>query len=213
MASILVVDDDAGIRESAALALEKVGHRTSQAGDVVTALQLMRDRKIDVVVSDIYMPGDDGLTLARAISERRDPPRVILMTARGSVETTALAQKFGAVDYLAKPFDLRELIDAVANALAPPSNAAAPAIEPAPPSRIIGSHRTMVEMYKAISRVASIDVPVIIRGENALPRRNRRHLASVSGQAPALPAGRRRDAARLREEHQGVRARDRGHAS
>ena len=62
------------------------------------------------------MPGEDGLTLLQAISERSDPPRVILMTARGTIETTALANRGGAFDYLAKPFDLSELIDRVAAA-------------------------------------------------------------------------------------------------
>src|SRR4051812_14534863 len=99
MATVLVVDDDAGIRESAVLALQKVGHRLLSAEDAESALALLREQRVDVVVSDIYMPGDDGLTLLRAISERRDPPRVILITARGTIETTALAQRIGAFDY------------------------------------------------------------------------------------------------------------------
>src|SRR5882724_262903 len=119
MATVLVVDDDAGIRESAAMALEKVGLKTLQAGDTVEALQLLRAHRVDVVLSDIYMPGETGLTLLQAIAERRDPPRVILMTARGTIETTALAQRIGAFDYLAKPFELSELIDRVAAAVTP----------------------------------------------------------------------------------------------
>ena len=91
MATVLVVDDDAGIRESASMALQKVGHRVLQASDAGEALRELRAHRVDVVVSDIYMPGDDGLTLLQAISERNDPPRVILMTARGTIETTALA--------------------------------------------------------------------------------------------------------------------------
>ncbi|PYQ48901.1 MAG: hypothetical protein DMF59_14760 [Acidobacteria bacterium] len=165
MASVLVVDDDAGIRESAAIALQKVGHRTQQAADAVSAQRLLREHRFDVVVSDIYMPGEDGIALLQAISERRDPPRVILMTARGTIETTAIAHRAGAFDYLAKPFDLSELIDRVAAAVSkrkPESEA----IEAGPPWRIIGSHPSMVAMYKAITRVASLDVPVLILGES-----------------------------------------------
>jgi two-component system response regulator HydG len=165
MASVLVVDDDGAIRESAALALQKVGHRTLQASDAAAAQKLLREHRFDVVVSDIYMPGEDGLALLQSISERRDPPRVILMTARGTIETTALAQRAGAFDYLAKPFELSELIDRVAAAVSrrkPESES----IEPAPPSRMIGSHQTMVEMYKAITRIAPLDVPVLILGES-----------------------------------------------
>ncbi len=165
MACVLVVDDDDGIRESAAMALAKVGHRTLQAADAAAAQRVLRDHRVDVVVSDIYMPGDDGLALLQSIAERRDPPRVILMTARGSIETTALAHRIGAFDYLAKPFDLSELIARVNAALAQHTPAAAE-IEPAPPSRMIGSHRSMVEMYKAIARVAALDVPVLILGES-----------------------------------------------
>ncbi len=165
MACVLVVDDDQGIRESAALALSKVGHRTLQASDAAAAQRLLREHRVDVVVSDIYMPGDDGLALLQSISERRDPPQVILMTARGSIETTALAHRIGAFDYLAKPFDLSELIARVNAALAKQAPAAA-VIEAGPPSRIVGSHRSMVEMYKAISRVAALDVPVLILGES-----------------------------------------------
>jgi len=162
---VLVVDDDAGIRESAVMALRKVGHRTIEAGDAESAMQLLREHRVDVVVSDIYMPGDDGITLLKAITERRDAPRVILITARGTIETTALAQRIGAFDYLAKPFDLAELIDRVA-AAAKKTHAASASVEEPPSSRIIGTHTSMVEMYKAISRVASLPVPVLVLGES-----------------------------------------------
>jgi DNA-binding NtrC family response regulator len=165
MARVLVVDDDDGIRESAAIALEKIGHRVWRASDAASAMQLLREHRVDVVISDIYMPGDDGITLMQAIRERSDPPHVILMTARGTIETTALAQRFGAFDYIAKPFDAATLIDRVRAAISD-APASAAAVEPAPPSRMIGSHPAMVEMYKAIARVAPLDVPVLILGES-----------------------------------------------
>lgn len=165
MANVLVVDDDAGIRESAVLALRKVGHRVHEADSSSAAMQLLREHRVDVVVSDIYMPGDDGLTLLKAINERSDPPKVILITARGSVETTALAHRIGAFDYLAKPFDLAELIDRVAAASRKTQTQSAEIDEPTA-SRIIGTHASMVELYKAIARVASLNVPVLIHGES-----------------------------------------------
>jgi DNA-binding NtrC family response regulator len=165
MASVLVVDDDAAIRTSAVMALQKAGHRTFEAHDAGSALQQIRAQRVDVVVSDIYMPGGDGISLLQAISERKDPPRVILMTARGTIETTALAKRIGAFDYLAKPFELTELLMRVAAALrrGGPDPAS---IEPSPASRIVGSHPSMVEMYKAITRVASLNIPVLILGES-----------------------------------------------
>jgi len=165
MATVLVVDDDAGIRESAAMALEKVGLKTVQAGDVTSALQALRAHRIDLVLSDIYMPGETGLTLLQAIAERKNPPRVILMTARGTIETTALAQRIGAFDYLAKPFDLGEMIARVRAALGE-RVVDEVEIEAGPSSRIVGSHPSMIAMYKAIARVASLNVPVVILGES-----------------------------------------------
>jgi DNA-binding NtrC family response regulator len=165
MAQVLVVDDDAGIRESAAMALAKVGHRVFQASDVSSALQQLRAHRIDVVVSDIYMPGETGLGLLESIAERSDPPRVILMTGRGTIETTALAHRAGAFDYIAKPFELSELLECV-RAAASRDEVAVEGAEQGPASRIVGSHRSMVEMYKAIARIASLAVPVLIRGES-----------------------------------------------
>ena len=87
MARVLIVDDDAGIRESAAMALEKVGHRTWKASDAEEARRMIREQRFDVVVSDIYMPGENGLELLQSLGERKDPPRVILMTARGTIRS------------------------------------------------------------------------------------------------------------------------------
>ena len=165
MACVLVVDDDDGVRESAAMALQKVGHRTLQASDAYSAQRLLREHRVDVILSDIYMPGEDGLALLESVADRRDPPRVILMTARGTIETTALARRAGAFDYLAKPFELSELIARVSAAVSKRQPETAN-IEPGPPSRMIGSHPSTVEMYKAISRIAPLDVPVLILGES-----------------------------------------------
>lgn len=165
MATVLVVDDDPGIRESAAMALEKAGHRIVQAADAASAQRVLRDQRVDVVVSDIYMPGENGVELLQWIVERRDPPRVILMTARGTIETTALAHRAGAFDYLGKPFELSELIARVGDAIRKREPESAD-IEPSPPSRIIGSHRSMIEMYKAVTRVASLPFPVLVLGES-----------------------------------------------
>src|SRR5262249_54863294 len=149
----------------AAMALQKVGHRTAQAADAEDARRLIREQRFDVVVSDIYMPGSSGLDLLQSIAERKDAPSVILMTARGTIETTALAQRIGAFDYLAKPFELQELIARVAAAVAPPRQESE-AIEMAPDSRMIGSHPSMIAMYKAITRVAPLNVPVLVLGES-----------------------------------------------
>ncbi len=164
MRRVLVVDDDAAIREMVALALEKSGFPVVRASSAKEARKALREGRPDLVVCDIYMPGEDGLSFLREVREMLDPPPVILMTARGSMETAAVAAKTGAFDYLAKPFDVAGLLDRVRAALAvrPPF---APASPEGPASMIVGSHPGIVEVYKAVARVAPLQVPVLVLGE------------------------------------------------
>ncbi|MCU0291084.1 MAG: sigma-54 dependent transcriptional regulator [Thermoanaerobaculaceae bacterium] len=164
MAQVLVVDDDLAIREMVALALRKAGHEVRRAGSVAEARRALATDRTDLVVCDIYMPGENGLALLDELQALPSPPPVILMTARGSVETATLAARTGAFDYLAKPFDVAVLIERAAAALAPPRQPA-PAPEPGPESLIVGSHPAIVEVYKAVARVAPLPVPVLVLGE------------------------------------------------
>ena len=164
MARILVVDDDCGIRETVALALTATGHQVARADSVATARHVVDSQPVDLLVCDIYMPGETGLDLLAELQRRPMPPRVILMTARGTVETAALASRVGAFDYLAKPFDVAVLLERVNAALAPIA-AALPRPEPGPDTMIVGSHPAIVEVYKAVARVAPLPVPVLVLGE------------------------------------------------
>ena len=166
MSRILVVDDDPGILESAALALEKVGHRVFRAASATSAREIIAEQRIDVVLSDIYMPGGDGLDLLQSIARRRNAPPVILMTARGSIETATLAQRIGAFDYIAKPFDVSDLLTRVRAATAEPEEIVEEKIDPVPDTILVGAHPAMVAMYKTMTRVASLDVPLLILGES-----------------------------------------------
>jgi DNA-binding NtrC family response regulator len=158
------VDDDTAVREMAALALEKSGFLVVRASSAAAAREAIRTARPDLVLCDIYMPGTDGLSFLAEVRGVTDPIPVILMTARGSVETAAVAARTGAFDYLAKPFDLSELVARVRAALAPRPEGAAPS-DAGPESMIIGSHPAMVEVYKAIARVAPLRVPVLVTGE------------------------------------------------
>jgi len=164
MARVLVVDDDLAIREMVAMALSKAGFETLRAGSVAEARRRLAE-KPQLVVSDIYMPGEDGLALLAEIREMADPPAVILMTARGSVETAALAARTGAFDYLAKPFDVAVLVERASAAVAARKPAEAAAVPEGPESLIVGSHPSIVTVYKAVARVAPLRVPVLVLGE------------------------------------------------
>lgn len=164
MARILVVDDDVGIREMAAMALASAGHTVTQAGSAAAARAALGAAPFDVILCDIYMPGEDGLKFLAAVREQASPPKLIVMTARGTVETAALARQLGAFDYLAKPFDLAVLRGRVEAALRP-ATFPTPAPEEGPESMIVGFHPAIVEVYKAVARVAPLFVPVLILGE------------------------------------------------
>ena len=162
---ILVVDDDKAIRETVSLALENSGYAVARARNLAEARAAVREAPVALVITDIYMPGGDGLELLRELSQIVPAPPVILMTARGSVETAALAAKTGAFDYIAKPFDLSALLGRVRAALK-----AHPIGEPfsqqvGPESLIVGSHPAIVEVYKAVGRVAPLRIPVLVLGE------------------------------------------------
>lgn len=163
MARILVVDDDPAIREAAALSLEKAGHSVVRAGSLAAARQALQRESFAVVLCDIYLPGETGLELLAELAGLGNAPKVILMTARGSLETAMDATRLGAWEYLAKPFSVHELVALVDKLLKPTP----PPVETSPPpaSFFVGSHPSMVEVYKAIAKVAPLPVPVLVLGE------------------------------------------------
>jgi two-component system, OmpR family, response regulator len=106
---ILVVDDQRDIRDLLARYLVKHGLRASVAESAEEARKLLRAAQIDLIVLDIMMPGEDGLSLTRAIRENQDIP-VILLTAMGEETDRIVGLEVGADDYLPKPFNPRELL-------------------------------------------------------------------------------------------------------
>ena len=105
---LLLVEDERSIREPLAQFLGKQGFRVTQAGDAAAARSLLAAYAIDLVVLDIMMPGEDGLSLTRHIRESGDLP-VILLTARAEETDRIVGLEMGADDYLVKPFSPREL--------------------------------------------------------------------------------------------------------
>jgi DNA-binding NtrC family response regulator len=164
MKRILVLDDDHAIRETAALALEKSGFRALRAATVDEARTMLDGGGIDLVLSDIYLEEGTALSLFDDIRRRDSLTPVILMTARGSVETASFAARAGAFDYIAKPFDVDHLVARV-RAAVEPAIGTPQQLEPQPDTMIVGSHPSMVEVYKSVARIARLNVPVLILGE------------------------------------------------
>ena len=109
MALILVADDEENIRMVLTRALTRAGHEVDAAADGQAAAEAVRRREYDLVITDLKMPGLDGLTLLSAIKEQTHDTAVMLMTAYGSIENAVEAMKRGADDYVAKPFRLEEI--------------------------------------------------------------------------------------------------------
>jgi two-component system, OmpR family, response regulator len=106
---VLIVEDARDIREPLARYMREHGYRTTTASDALTARKAMKGSAIDLVVLDIMMPGEDGLSLCRSIRETSQTP-VILLTARNEEVDRIIGLEMGADDYIAKPFSPRELV-------------------------------------------------------------------------------------------------------
>ncbi len=110
--SILVVDDEAAVRDLLAANLQRAGYRVMTAGDVPAAEALVRDSRPDLVLLDWVLPGVPGLTFARRLrnDQRTKDISIVLLTARAEEQDKVTALESGADDYVTKPFSARELL-------------------------------------------------------------------------------------------------------
>jgi two-component system OmpR family response regulator len=108
-AHILVVDDHREIRDLVSRALAKDGFRVSAAADGRAMRKVLADSRIDLILLDLMLPGEDGLSLCRALRAESNIP-IIMLTAKGDEVDRVVGLEMGADDYLAKPFGSRELI-------------------------------------------------------------------------------------------------------
>lgn len=113
---ILLVDDEETLRDPLAAYLAKQGFAVRQAESAAAARSLIRDEPADLVLLDIMMPGEDGLSLCRHLVETLKTP-VILLTARGEATDRIVGLEIGADDYVVKPFEPRELVARIRSVL------------------------------------------------------------------------------------------------
>lgn len=176
---VLVVDDHAQARESVADVLRVAGYDVATCASATEALARLARQPVDVIVTDLQMPGMDGLEFIRELERRRNGAQVLMITAHASVTSAVEAMRLGAFDYLEKPFDVVKLERSVAQAcdrhrlyeqevknnqsaddtsrsslLAPHS------------SSMIGTSDAMRELRERIAQVASTDETVLICGES-----------------------------------------------
>lgn len=172
MSQVLIVDDDPSMRYSLSRLLQADGLEVIAGKNGEEALQLFAEGKPDLVIMDIKMPGMSGLEVLKKIKERDPKALVILMTAFGTTEMAIEAMKFGAFDYVLKPFAVPQMKRLVARALeiSQMMKKVVSWTEHTPQAvegeSIVGSSLAMQEIYKIIGQVAPAEVTVLLRGES-----------------------------------------------
>ncbi|UDF35779.1 UNVERIFIED_ORG: sigma 54-interacting transcriptional regulator [Shinella sp. XGS7] len=168
-ARLLLVDDDADLLKLLSMRLGAAGYQVTAVASAEAALAQLAVQRPALVISDVQLPGQDGLALFDAIRARDATLPVILLTAHGTIPDAVEATARGVYTYLTKPFDGRALLQTIAEALAlsaPPAEAAAPPDEALGATTIISRSRVMAELLAEARLVAASEASVLIRGES-----------------------------------------------
>jgi two-component system, NtrC family, response regulator HydG len=171
-ARVLVVDNDAAMVGVLRQHLEAEGRTVLGVTSGEAALTALRSEDVDVVLTDLVMDGVDGMALLREVQQRDPPPRVILMTAFGSLETAIEAMRFGAYDYLTKPFKLGQVSVAVTRALddrrlRDENRRLREQVDKHMGlDSIVGRSKAMQALFDQIAAVAASDATVLLLGES-----------------------------------------------
>ena len=166
--TILVADDDRGIRTVLTQALGRAGYDVRTTGNAATLWRWVSDGEGDLVITDVVMPDENGLDLLPRIKKIRPDLRIVVMSAQSTLLTAVKAAQRGAFEYLPKPFDIRQLVNLVQRALATPRAASAESIAEDGEEKLplIGRSAAMQEIYRALARLMSTDLTVMITGES-----------------------------------------------
>jgi len=168
--SVWIVDDDQSIRWVLERALTQAGIARECFADAEAMLKRLEHEQPDVVISDIRMPGIDGLALLQEIRERHPSLPVIITTAHSDLDSAVSSYQKGAFEYLPKPFDIDEVVAVAERALAHAREnslgAVKSSVRSSPTPEIIGEAPAMQEVFRAIGRLATSNITVLINGES-----------------------------------------------
>lgn len=161
---ILVVDDDEGVAAVLTALLQQEGFVVQTANSGEEGLRLVRSESFDLVLSDVRMPGLDGIALLDRLRREEPDLPVVLVTAHGTVPLAVDAMKRGAADFVMKPFDRAELVYIVKKELQRrPSEVVSPALSS---NVLLGDSSAMVGMLERLRRAAPTDATVLLLGES-----------------------------------------------
>ncbi len=168
MSSILVVDDERGIRSLCSDVLGRSGHEVEAVDCAAGALAAVSRRRFDLVLCDINLPDQDGVSILPKLLTGDPPPAVLLITAYPSIDTAVRGMKLGARDYIGKPFSPDELRLVVQRALAEDElkRAHGALTKRLAYGSMVGGSPAMRELRQTIDKVAQSDATVLITGES-----------------------------------------------
>jgi len=169
MTRVLVVDDEADIRETVDMILRYEKYDTVLAPDGEAALEALADRGADVVFLDVKMPGMDGIEVLKEIRQRHPDVDVVMISGHGTIDTAVEATKAGAFDFIEKPLDRERLLLTLKNAIRVKSLSEENVRlrgQVTEKYRILGESRAMEAILETIEKVAPTQARVLITGSN-----------------------------------------------
>src|SRR5712691_881653 len=174
--------------------LELEGYAPEAVASTREAIERLESQSYPIVISDIYLDERTGIDVLHAARRQNPTCAVILMTGRGSMETVMAATEGGAFEYLAKPFEMAQMLDTIKRAEkslgAVEDEDEAASIDDLPETEMIGSSPRMIEIYKTLSKVAPTDATVLIEGETGTGKEliaRMIHANSKRSQQPFVP--------------------------
>lgn len=168
---ILIIEDDPAMRLGMSHFLSSSGFKVNECDNGEKAFEMLKEDVYDIVITDLRLPGKDGLSILKEIRSRHPHTGVIVITAFAEVKTAVQAIKDGAFDYIAKPFSNEELLFVVERfinfrRLEKEVHELKESIKKSTQERLIGESPRMKEVFDRIEAIAIADVPVLIQGES-----------------------------------------------
>jgi len=196
MSSILIVDDEEGMRKSLAILFQKEGHRVSPAANGEEAIHAFSRQAFDLVITDLRMDGMNGIQLLNRMKEKHIDVPVIIMTAYGTIDSAVEAMRLGAADYIAKPFEYDEILHRAKRAVE--RSATARDMSRMLQNRgalgedfplIIGASQAFSTVRNQLKKISQTSFPVLITGETGTGKSlaaKAIHLSSMHAEGPFI---------------------------
>jgi two-component system, NtrC family, response regulator HydG len=189
--NILVVDDSPETIELIKRNLESVGYSVYTATNVQSAVKLLSAVEVDLVITDLKMPGDSGIELVRHVSANVKNAGTLVITGFPSIQGAIESIKIGAEEYLVKPFTDDELFKSVQRVLGKHQRERKPKQRPSPQTfGIIGASDAMIKVFNTIDKAKSTNATVLINGESGTGKElvaRALHYGGKAGNAPFVP--------------------------